>query len=51
MKLDLNIQLVASDYIKRTAKELDYDQQDALAQLLDEVDTLAMNELEEEENE
>jgi len=48
MKLDLNKILVATDFIKEVAEELGYDHSDTLAQLLDEIDTEAMNTLEEE---
>ena len=46
MKLDLNSILVATDFIKEVAKELGYPHSDTLAQLLDEVDTEAVNTLE-----
>ena len=49
-KLDLNKILVATDFIQETAEELGYDNSGTLAQLLDEVDTLAMNTLEEEDD-
>ncbi len=49
-KLDLNKILVATDFIQETAEELGYDNSGTLAQLLDEVDTLAMSILEEEDD-
>ena len=49
MKLDLTKILVITNYIKEVAEELGYDNLETLAQLLDEVDTLAMNTLEEED--
>ena len=48
-KLDLNKILIATDFIQESAKELGYECLDTLGQLLDEVDSLAMNTLEEEE--
>ena len=48
MELDLNKILVTTDYIKEVAEKLGYDHSDTLAQLLDEIDTEAMNTLEEE---
>ena len=49
MKLDLNKILVTTDYIQEAAEELGYDNTGTLAQLLDEIDALAMNTLEEED--
>ena len=49
MKLDLNKILIATDFIQESAEELGYEYLDTLGQLLDEVDSLAMNTLEEEE--
>ena len=48
-KLDLNKILIATDYIQESAEELGYEHSGTLGQLLDEVDALAMNTLEEEE--
>ena len=50
MKLDLNKILVATDYIKGVAEELGYPHSDTLAQLLDEVDTEAVNTLDEDDS-
>tara|TARA_R100000458_G_scaffold3682_1_gene2997 strand:+ start:423 stop:575 length:153 start_codon:yes stop_codon:yes gene_type:complete len=49
MKLDLNKILVTTDYLQEVAEELGYENSGTLAQLLDEIDTLAMNTLEEED--
>ena len=54
MKLDLNKILVATDYIKEVAEELDkirsdYEMSDNLKELLDQLSTLAVNTLEEED--
>ena len=49
MKIDLHKILVCTSYIKNVAEELKYDHLSNLEQLLDEVDTLAVNTLEEEE--
>ena len=49
MKLDLNKILVATDFIQEVAEELGYDNSGTLAQLLDEVDTLAMARLEDDD--
>ena len=49
MKLDLNLILVCTNYIKDVAEELNYPHSEALSQLLDEVDTEAFNTLEEED--
>ena len=48
MKRNLNKILVATDFIKEIAKELNYDMYDMLEQCLDEVNSLAIN-LEEED--
>jgi hypothetical protein len=45
----LNKILIATDFIQESAEKLGYDYLDTLGQLLDEVDSLAMNKLEEEE--
>ena len=49
MELDLTKILVCTSYIKDVAEELNYPHSDALSQLLDEVDTEAVNTLEEED--
>jgi len=49
MKLDINKILVCTSYIKAVAEELNYPHSDALSQLLDEVDTEAVNTLEEDD--
>ena len=49
MKLDINKILVCTSYIKTVAEELNYPHSDSLSQLLDEVDTEAVNTLEEED--
>ena len=49
MKLDLDKILNATDFIQEIAEEVGYDNTDTLAQLLDEVDTLALNTLDEED--
>jgi len=49
MELDLNKILIATTFIQESAEELGYEYLDTLGQLLDEVDSLAMNTLEEEE--
>ena len=48
MKLDLDKILNATDYIQDVAQELGYENADALRQLLDELDTKALNTLEED---
>lgn len=48
MKLDLDKILNATDFIQDVAQELGYEHADTLRQLLDEVDTEAMNTLEED---
>ena len=48
MKLDLDKILNATDYIQDVAQELGYEYTDNLRQLLDELDTKAMNTLEED---
>ena len=48
-KLDLNKILIATDFIHESAEELGYEMLDTLGQLLYEVDSLAMEKLEEEE--
>ena len=48
-KLDLNKILIATDFVQESAEALGYEMLDTLGQLLDEVDSLAMNTLEEEE--
>ena len=45
----LNKILIATDFIQESAEELGYEHSGTLGQLLDEVDTLAMNTLEEDE--
>ena len=50
MKLDLDKILNATDFIQEAAEELGYDNLGSLAQLLDEVDTLALNTLDEEDD-
>ena len=45
MKLDLNKILVATVFVREIAEKLEYDHSDTLDQLLDEVDTLAVNSL------
>ena len=47
MKIDLHKILVSTSYVKYVAEELEYPHLDTLAQLLDEVDTEAVNTLEE----
>ena len=49
MILDLNKILVATDFIKEVAEKLEYPHSDTLAHMLDEVDTEAMNTLDENE--
>ena len=49
MILDLNKILVATDFIKEVAEKLEYPHSDTLAQLLDEVDTEAVNQLDNDE--
>ena len=48
MKIDLHKILVSTSYVKAVAEELEYDHLGNLEQLLDEVDTLAVNTLEDE---
>ena len=48
-KLDLNKILIATDFVQESAEALGYEMLDTLGQLLDEVDSLAMEKLEEEE--
>ena len=48
MKLDLDKILNATDFIQDVAQELGYEYTDTLRQLLDELDTEAMNTLEED---
>ena len=45
MKLDLNKILVATVFVREVAEKLEYDNSGTLDQLLDEVDTLAVNSL------
>ena len=49
MKLDLNKILTATDFIQESAEELGYDNTGTLAQLLDEIDALAMSTLDEDD--
>ena len=47
--MDLNKILNATDFIQESAEELGYDNTGTLAQLLDEIDALAMQKLEDED--
>tara|TARA_A100001388_G_scaffold74749_4_gene53133 strand:+ start:3497 stop:3670 length:174 start_codon:yes stop_codon:yes gene_type:complete len=49
MKMDLNKILNATDFIQESAEELGYENTGTLAQLLDEIDALAMQKLEDED--
>ena len=51
MTMDLNKILNATDFIQESAEELGYENTGTLAQLLDEIDALAMQKLEDEEEE
>ena len=47
--MDLNKILNATDFIQESAEELGYENTGTLAQLLDEIDALAMQKLEDED--
>ena len=49
MTMDLNKILNATDFIQESAEELGYENTGTLAQLLDEIDALAMQKLEDED--
>ena len=49
MTMDLNKILNATDFIVESAEELGYENTGTLAQLLDEIDALAMQKLEDED--
>ena len=49
IKMDLNKILNATDFIQESAEELGYENTGTLAQLLDEIDALAMQKLEDED--
>ena len=51
MTSELNKILYATDFIQEKSKELGYDNSGTLSQLLDELDTLALNTLEEDDDE